>query len=280
MKQEKGLIGHLKNFDGKISIKIKNLRKYILIRFITKFFSEVLLAIIISVAIYMSNTFYDEASRLKIENEKLRSLAVGISQNYMNSLFSIPQVDYTSIDGYHVSAYILNDYVILATFDKDLLVSFFLAIVDNERKIDLSTYYGQENIVLGKSTFYDTSNKPNAEVNIPASGTYMYYRETSSYGRPGDFNSYVYAFTPYGTDVGTDASNIINASREYLDDTIGEANNDNLIYKDEYDNARKMVRPNTFGIIMSGYEEKISIIPYDDEWINILGVINQYNNEN
>lgn len=274
--REKSIIGYIKKLDKKISDKAEKLKKYVIIRFLAKLFSQIMIGVLISIAIYISNSIYDNATRLKIEEEKLSGLAVGISQDYMKSLFSIPQVEYTSIFGYHISAYILDDYVVVATFDKETLVSYFIAITDDDRKLDLSAHYGQENIVLGETTFYDTNKEPNAEVNMPASGTYMYYCETSYYGRPGDFNNYIYAFTPYGTSLGADESDVFNAARKYLDDNTTLVNGDNAVFKSEYDEARKNVRPNTFGIIMFGYEEKISVVPFDDEWINILGVIHQY----
>lgn len=274
---KRSILDCLKKLDTTIDNFIKSLMKYIIPRSIAKIIGEVFLAIVIGVAIYLSNQMYDTATRIRIEDEKLENLAVGISQDYMNSLFSIPQVDYISeLNGNHVSTYILEDSVILATFDNNLLVSFFIAVTDKDRIIDLASYCNQDGIFLGKSTFYDTSKNPEAEVNIPASGTYLYYCETSSYGRPGNFNSFVYAYTTYGADVSDYTSELISSAGSYLLDMYVGPDADKSTLKTEYEEIRKKAKPNTFGIIMSGYEDEISVIPIDEEWINILGIINQY----
>ena len=231
-----------RSFLGKISLKL---------------LSEVLMALLIALAVYLGTLAYEYSKIESIENEKLNKLYISVSNDYVESLFGEPYIKIQESDYLQSQFYLLKDAVLRTVTDNNNVVAFFITAKDEKRKIPILTGFS-ENQIIGKSNFYEVKlHNPLIESNQSGNGFYGYYVEMEATGRYGMFNYYLFATVSYGFI--DDASSHL-TQKHFLNNSMSQETQEVL---------RKKAKPNTFGVIADGYEEMISIIPFVDEWENI-----------
>lgn len=230
------------SFFGKISLKL---------------LSEVFLALVIALAVYLGTVAYENSKIESIENENLNKLYISVSNDYVESLFGEPYIKIRESDSLQSQFYLLKDAVLRTVTDKDIVVAFFITSKNENRSIPILTFYSQKQ-TIGKTNFYKIElSNPTIEANLNNNGRYCYYGEIQGTGRYAMYNYYLFATVSYG----------------FIDDASARLcekhSTDNFISEEEKDSLRKKAKPNTYGVIADGYEETISLIPFVDEWENI-----------
>lgn len=249
----------------KISNKINNT---FFGKVLLKIVSETFLAILIAAAIYTSQALYEDASRLTKDNLCYENLTIGLSEDYINSLFGIPK--FTLYDGsIKNNFYQMKDSILRVCLDsEDTTIAYFITVTKSGRAISLSPYYQDKNIKLGEVTFADINILPiKIDANVAASGDeYNYYAEWFYIGNPGSYNTYIYSINSNGI------------CNDYDIKLTGEAYFNYYLKngKVELENIqqhRYQAKPNTFGVIALGYKDKIDVIPFNDRWKDVCRIL-------
>lgn len=260
----KKLINKTLELDNKM-LKISNrINNTFLGKLMLKIISEIFLAILVAVAIYVSQTLYEDASRLTKDNLYYENLTIGLSEEYVNSLFGIPKS--TLYDGsIKNNFYQMKDSILRVCFDSEYTtIAYFITVTKSNRTINLSPYYQDTNIELGKSTFDDINMQPiKIDANVAGSGDdYNYYAEWFYMGNPGSYNTYIYSINSYGISNELDIKLVGEAYFNFFLKN-GEVKLENI---QQY---RYEAKPNTFGVIALGYQDKIDVIPYNERWKDV-----------
>lgn len=260
----KKLITRIFEIDKKMLKTSNKINNTFLGKVLLKIISETFLAILIAVAIYASRTLYEDASRLTKDNLHYENLTIGLSEEYVNSLFGIPKS--TLYDGsIKNNFYKMKDSILRVCFDsKDTSIAYFITVTKSNRTISISLYYQDINIKLGKSTFDDIDMLPiKIDANVAGSGDeYNYYAEWFYMGNPGGYNTYIYSINSYGISNELDTKLTGDAYFNYYLEN-GKVELENI---KQY---RYEAKPNTFGVIAFGYEDLIDVVPYNDRWKDV-----------
>ena len=230
------------SFFGKISLKL---------------LSEVFLALVIALAVYLGTAVYEYSKIESIENENLNKLYISVSNDYVESLFGEPYIKIQESDSLQSQFYLLKDAVLRTVTENDKVVAFFITSKNAHRKIPISTFYSGKQ-TIGKTNYFkvDFAN-PKIESNIEMNGRYCYYEEIQGTGRYAMYNYYLFATVSYGF---VDNESVKLSEMYSINDSVSKESTDSL---------RKKAKPNTFGVIADGYEETVTLIPNVDGWQNI-----------
>lgn len=230
---------------------------------IRKLVGEIILALLIASAVYGATALYDIVNSNRIENDQLNQLYVSVSNEYVESLFGKPYIQVDEAEELKSSFYVLNGVVLRTVSDNDSVVAFFITAVEKSRKVPVDSYEDQKRII-GKMKYSDVAfTNPVNVANTAMSGRYTYYSELQETGRYGMFNSYIYGTAPYGF-VDSETIEFIRVS------TIENESSQKI------QSLKEKAYPNTFGVIASGYEEKISIIPLCEDWDSIYYMLTRH----
>ena len=237
------------SFFGKLSIKLV---------------SEIVLAVFVGVAIFISSTMYSNATRISDENRLYNNVSIGLDGKYIDSLFGIPKMSFPENADILLTNHI---YVLKGSFLRTVLdanntvVAFFVTSVEKGRVIPLNVPYQNKRITIGKNSFYSISDDPNVEIHDLGSGTYYnHYSESFSKNHP---DTFCCAFINFG--VATDKS-----SQLLLSYATGVYRSKNRLELSDVEKYRQQAIPNTFGIITSEYSDKIEIVPNYDRYFDLL----------
>lgn len=154
----------------------------------------------------------------------------------------------------------LKDTILRTVSDDNKVIAYFITATNENRRIPVDSFETEKR-VLGSTTysdleFYDSE----IEANVATNGRYCYYVEMQSTGRYGMFNCYLYGNAPYGI-----------LSDEIISLICGVASGDTT--NDEVSVLRQKAKPDTFGVVEWGYEDKIGILPLCDEWENMYHLL-------
>lgn len=246
----------LKRADAFINSKYQKILGSFFGKLAVKLISEIILAGLIALAVYCATTLYHNSLAVSEDNKKLERIYISVSDEYVNSLFGTPYISLAENDDLTNNFYMLNKAVLRTVSENNSVVAFFITSTDKNRKLPVDSYETEKRRI-GKITYSDISfANPIANFNHTASGRYNFYSETQGTGRYGMFNYYLYGSTPYGFD-DRSSNSLIGAK------AFGESR------QQEIEELRSKAKPNTFGVIADGYQDKISIIPIGEAWENV-----------
>ncbi|MDL2287877.1 hypothetical protein LJC32_00660 [Oscillospiraceae bacterium OttesenSCG-928-F05] len=235
----------------------------------TKLLSEVFLAILVAMAVYVAQSWYGSNQVLKIENENYNNISVGVYTEYVNSLFGIPKVNFIDeTTGSRNSFYVMDGSVLRTVCDESgTVVAYFITITNKGRTVRLDGHDPLNDFVLGKNDFSVLPNPLGAEANISNGlSAYSYYCEKQYFGSLGGYCDYFYGIVDYGYFNTEKTGNLVSAAfHSFLE-------NDTLELDQIYEHRVGAV-PNTFGVVSMGYDKDISIIPFSDGWVDVYRML-------
>lgn len=215
---------------------------------------SVISGILAGIFLLFCPSIYISINEANEEKEKLSNLHLGLSTSYTQSLLGVPIVDFVEDNDISFSYYKLKNFVILLGFDNEMVVSYMIFQKEQESLYRVKPW---GNDYLTNFVYSDYGMNPEfSDGNVPANNLdYFYYYERYYGGNPGNYNYYV-------------IGNYI-----LIDDAVsGLAFNfvttEPLTNVESY---RTIGKPNVFGMIKGGYEDKIGMIPLIDN----LGTYNE-----
>lgn len=228
---------------------------------------QIVSALLIAAAIWGSSYLIQNLNKIHEEDKIINDISLGVSNEYLNYTIGVPKIEFVDKYGYNNCFYKLDTVTVRGILDNNVLVSYFITITDNKRKISISEIVPLCNDEkLGKVKFSqiqigENINYPDyVDGNVSANLVYEYYYETYYYGNSGQYNYYCYAILPYGY-IHKDSGNLLfNFSEYYLKND--EKERDITLFKDE----RMLARPNTIGVINKDYIEEINPVFPNDDW--------------
>lgn len=224
---------------------------------------ECLLALLVTVFLTLSTSFYENAKQHSQVNEKLNSIYLTVSDEYVETLFGVPRVSVKENDELTNNFYIVDDVVLRTVSNENIVVAYFITSLDSNRKTPTQDH-SSDDIFIGEVTFEDI-NHPNPIIDTSYSmdPTIIYYSESQGTGRYGQYNHYIYGCASYG---------FVN---EDTYDFITSINCEKELSYEESQRLRNKVKPNTFGVVLEEYSNIISINPKSDGWVSTYHIINQ-----
>ena len=215
---------------------------------------ELISGLVVAAAIAIATIWISNHQALRREQEDLKTLHLGLARKYVESIFSIPVVDfYDELSRTEVAYYKLTNSVVKCDFVDNEVVAFFI-IVKSQSKL----YEVSPNILLANSAYLthfsysDFSSTPeNPSINTPVNNDdYAYYSERYYGAGPADYNYFV-----------------LGSYKNYFDaDVFGELLScqwsDNTL--DDISIIRSEAKPNAYGMIALGYEDSISLVSFSE----------------
>ncbi|MBO7393582.1 MAG: hypothetical protein J6U98_05210 [Abditibacteriota bacterium] len=219
----------------------------------------VLLAAAVFTGIFLTlHRAADKASLIAKENDNLNRIYVSVSSEYVDKLFGVPVAKTTEAEGEFTDRfYALRDAVLRTVSDSDgKVLAYFVTSKSATRLIPIKRFYDDKiRPELGVTAYGNVSKvfeNPEVASEYTLDTMDVYYSETEGTGRYGMYNSYVFGNVYYG--FGGDSA-VKLAEAESL--------------KKDPKKVRKSVKPDTYGVIAAGYEDKIGIVPQCDDWYDI-----------
>lgn len=236
--------------------KIKQQLKEELFKLIFSVIQELLKTFIIAILttffVFFANIIYKKLEGIKNTNEIIKSMSLGESKKYINSLLGIPRFEF--IDNDLCNSFYPLDYIIVrCVFDEDgLLVGFFVTAKQPNYKIEFIDPINAKQVYkFGKDTIADSSLSDaiiKANVGVGSGGiSKSFYWEYNYLFGVGNHKGFIVAILPYG---------FIESESYNLMFEIGVE----PIDTERINHYRKIFCPNTYGIIDSNYENLIN--PY------------------
>ena len=250
----KNFLIKLDNFFGKCYQKLNG-------RFcgkvVLKLFGEIILALLVSIAVYLGSSFYENSRIETLENKNLNKLYISVSNSYVESLFGKPYISVSENESLQSNFYLLEDIILRTVVEDDTVIAFFITSQNENRTIPISTAF-PGNETIGKVNYSDIEfSNYEAKSNLNTNGRYCYYGEIQGTGRYAMYNHYLFATLSYGF---VDEQSAMLCELYSANDAVKAENMNNL---------RSKAKPNTFGVIADGYQETITLIPLTEEWENI-----------
>lgn len=228
---------------------------------------QIVSALLIAAAIWGSSFLIHNLNKIHEEDKIISDISLGVSNEYLTYTLGVPKIEYLDKCGYYNCFYKLDTVTVRGIFENNVLISYFITITDNKRKISLNEIAPlYDDVKLGELTFSQiySSESPNypdyIDGNVSANLVYTYYYETSYYGNVGQYNYYCYAILPYGYIHKDSGELLFNFSGYYLKNN--EEERDVTLFKDE----RMLARPNTIGVINMDHIDRINPVFPNDEW--------------
>lgn len=192
----------------------------------------------------ISNQF-EAAKRFNAEKQGINNIYLGESKEYVKSQLGQPMIEVVDDNGFQFAYYRLQNTTVSCTYDKDTVVAFMVIQRTNKKMYSFCTMEGTR-YFLGDMTYAEYSSiQGSPSVAIPANNDdYLHYSETFYGGRLAVYNYVLLGNYKYFSD---------NA----LDLVWAEHDEDAA----EVERLRKIVKPNVYGMIESGYEDRIEFLP-------------------
>lgn len=223
-------------------------------KLILKLTSEIILACLISAAVYFATDIHHNMTAMSTDIKNLNKVYISLSEEYTTSMFGTPYISFVDENNYKNNFYMLQKSVLRTVFDNDCIIAFFITAADSKSHLPVSAVSGEEQ-VLGKVTYTDIDfPTPQTEAYFNSDGRYAYYSETQGTGRYAMYNYYVFGYLPYGFTDDSSYNLIRNWDTEDGPDLSAHKKN------------REQARPNTFGVIADTYQDSVSIFPGSNEW--------------
>ena len=199
--------------------------------------------------------------------KKLQTVGLGETKAYIEDIFGVPvvEVEYDEDSWYYsglTEAFYKFDHCVLhCVYCENTVVAFFITV----NKKDIYKVVHNVNKNLGTFSYYDFGYTGETSfivnVNRPANNDdYFYYQEVYYGAGPADYNYYVLAsYKDY----------VFNSKGASESQLVGYFENIGFYETDKLDSSvfrteeciklRKEIRPNTYGMISGGYEDKITV---------------------
>lgn len=143
------------NYTGKI---YKKLTESFFGEIFLKLIGEIILALVVSVAVYLGSSFYENSKIETLENENLNKLYISVSNDYVESLFGKPYISVSEDESLQSNFYLLKDVVLRTVVEDDTVVAFFITLKNEHRSVPIATVISEKK-TLGKTNY--------SEIEIP-----------------------------------------------------------------------------------------------------------------
>lgn len=234
---------------------------------------EILKAVLIAAAVSISFYLFNLAQEKSNEIEKLSSIGIGISKEYVDSVLGPAKITFTENDLTN-SYYKLKHSVVRCVYNNDLIVGYFITLQDNIKYPVPDIVFKDNPRYLLDINFYELGPPDSLEANSFGKTYYDYYSEMHYYGNPGGYNNYYFAILPYGFRDDQNADLVVNATmylnsdfyKDFLDDDKENLDKTGVINNLKCE--RSISHPNTIGAVANSYDDSIDIVPMIDSWNN------------
>lgn len=223
------------------------------------------ISIITAICLFCGNNLFKVYKDIKNTNSIINKICLGESKEYIEQMLGIPRFEFHD-GGISNSFYSLDRVVLRFVFDGGSLVGYFITVKTIDSGIEMrNPIIKNEKIKFGENTFvqceYSDPMSTVIDGCVGAGGgaaINTYYWEYGYMYGVGLYRDYVTGIFPYG----------FTETNSY--DLMSVAYNE-TIESDTISEYRKILHPNTFGIMDSHYEDIIK--PYmDNDKDNILWI--------
>ncbi len=243
--------------------RIKKVRKIIL-----DVLNEILIGVIIGVVIAMITWHAGNQRSAKEIQKKLQTVGLGETKEYIEDIFGVPVVEVTyDADSWYcpglTDAFYKFDHCVLnCVYSDNTIIAFFVTV--NKKNVYKVIPNINKNLCdFSYSDFYSKDVYPEyVFVNRPANNDdYFYYQEVYYGAGPADYNYYVLA--SYKDYMFRHKSPYVSQLVGYFENA-GVYDKDNVLERAVYEteeckNLRENIYPNTYGMILDGYEKTIAV---------------------
>lgn len=222
---------------------------------------EVVAGVTVAAAIAVATLVVSEYTKYKQEQENLELLYLGLSRQYVESVFGIPVVEFTEAESNTIRAFYKQKYsVVSCSYADDHIVAFFV-IVNADKKLYRIPYnfFIDDPAYLTDFTYADFSEKADDfEANCSANNDdYAYYTETYYGAAAAEYNYYI---------IGSYKNYFDNSYMPLISNALTAWNDENNFYKtDEYYSVRTKAEPNVFGMVDAQYVDSIWLSSISEE---------------
>ncbi len=219
---------------------------------------ELFIGVIVGIAVVIATSYMDERERYNQLKQNLALVHIGESYEYLNSMFGIPIIN--EIGGEKREVYYkLDDAVLRCIFDNDELIAYIITVNSKNMYSVKANLYTEAPLKLLQFSYSDFSkNAGKIEWNVPANNDdYAYYQEIFYGAGPADYNYFIIGnYKDYRKE------SVYNELLSWLASDLSQTPEN--IDKKRLQKYRKMLKPNTYGMIKEGYENDIDIIGDND----------------
>lgn len=248
MKIMKCLLG----IDSKLQKSISPYTNTILAKLLVWLLSEIVLAIVVGYFVNLFNVYQTKKNQDAIEIKKINRIYVQVSDDYVESLFGTPVISIRGEGQMVESFYTLDTCVLRTVSDNNTVVAYFVTITSEECFVPL-ILYDDDVYNLGMITYDQFPMVYNhsvvIEANAESDGRFCYYGEKHGTGRWAMYNFYVLGNVAYGY-LDIDSINLINSAGGFS----------GLAGFVDPEEQRKQTKPNTYGVIAYGYQDRIGVM--------------------
>lgn len=261
----------------KLLTKIYNALKSNFLRFLEAILTGIVFAIIASLLTTCISENLKQREEITRQIKNISNIYIGCNKEWADETFGLPEFSCVTND-ILLCAYISEYYVIQFAFDKGESAQAYLvtALPCNEKVeiiIQDKTIIDNENLVLGKFSFYDFPKSPLSVMGYVSNGAARcLYSEKYYFNSSGAYYEYYIASLDFG--IGTkDAKYEIVDKNVDIDDEVTADKNDGV----QIITNRKDCYPNTFGVCVFGFDINSTLFSYN--WFNSQQLRNQYYNQ-
>lgn len=218
---------------------------------------EAVSGIVVAAAVAVATLGISVHRNFEIEQEKLKSLYLGLNQKYIESVLGVPIVEFSETGNDTIRSYYKQPHsVVSCSYADEQLVAYFV-FVNTDKKL----YRIPDNFMISSRpyladfTYAEFSDKAETyDANCPANNDdFAYYTERYHGGNIAKYNYF-----------------LIGSYKNYFDETyvplVANAMDIDTSYylSSEYEAVRGHAKPNVFGMIDSAYKDSIELLSFDD----------------
>ncbi len=214
---------------------------------------EIIAGLMVAAAVAGATLLIDDYRINQNEKAQLKSLHLGLSTQYIDSVFGIPMVQfYDASCSADISIYKQRNSVVWCAYVEDQAVAYVIIVKDRSNIYSVNAKR-LKGAFLTKFSYADFSAKSqNPQINAAVNNDdYSYYSETYYGAGPADYNYYILgSYKSYFNK--DDYNKLLLCCWSDTPDS-------------EVEILRRSITPNAFGMIKAGYEETISLIPMGND---------------